>query len=65
MDCVATTKYFFVLNISRRGPQTGFSVHGSITSDVQKAIRLSDIPRLLYIRVDTMAMATNGNPSAK
>ncbi len=65
MNWVATTKCFFVLNISSTGPQSGFSVQGNMTSVVKNAICASEIPMLLYMRVDTVAIATKGSPSAK
>jgi hypothetical protein len=48
-----------------QGPHSGFSVHGHITSVVKKAICESLNPMLLYMSVDTVAIATKGSPSAK
>ena len=64
-NCVATTKYFLVLNISSTGPHSGLSVQGIMTSDVHIAICASPIPMLLYMREATTAIATKGSPSAK
>lgn len=43
---VKTTKNFFVLNISKNGLHSGFNVHGSMISDVQKAMVPSEMPLL-------------------
>jgi hypothetical protein len=53
-----------VLNISRKGPQSGFRVQGSIINEVQKAIRESEMPRFLYIMEQAAARATKGKPMA-
>jgi hypothetical protein len=59
------TKNFFVLYISSRGLQSGFSVQGIMMSDVQKAICASLTPMPLYIRVVTIFSITNGSPIAQ
>jgi hypothetical protein len=65
MISVATTKYFFVLNISRNGLHKGFNVQGSIMREVQKAICAFDTSISENIRTETIERATNGNPIAK
>ena len=62
---VTTTKNFLVRYISRNGLQRNFKVHGSMMTDVQKAICVSDIPKSLNINVDTRFTAMNGSPMAK
>ena len=52
--CVSTTKNFFVLNISRNGPQRNFSVQGIMMSDVHRAICASPIPSPLNINTETI-----------
>ena len=56
--------HFFVLNISKNGPHKGFNVHGSIMSEVQNAILVSDIPKFLYMIALAVDKATKGNPIA-
>lgn len=62
---VRTTKNFFVLYISRNGLHRGFSVHGSMMSEVQKAICASLTPMPLYMSVQTMFRTTKDMPMAK
>ena len=64
-SCVATTKNFFVLKISRKGLQRNLIVHGHMISEVQKAIRASGMPRSLNSTAETMFSTTNGRPMAK
>ena len=59
------TKYFFDLNISNIGLQSGFNVHGNISNPVQSVIWVSEIPMFLYMIADAWAMNTNGKPIAK
>ncbi len=63
--CVATTKNFFVRNISRNGLQRNFMVQGHMMSDVQKAISAFGMSRFLNITAATMLSTTNGSPIAK
>ena len=63
--CVNITKNFLVLYISRSGLQRGFSVHGNMMMDVQKAICASLTSSPLNISVHTMLSTTNGIPMAK
>ena len=63
--CVKTTKYFFVLYISKNGLHKNLNVHGSIMSDVQKVICVSEMPKPLNISTDTMFKTTKGKPIAK
>ena len=63
--CVATTKNFFVLNISKNGLQRNLMVHGNMMTDVHSAIWLSSIPSPLNMSTHTMFSITNGIPIAK
>src|SRR5690606_10865635 len=58
------TKNFFVLYNSKKGPQRGLRVQGSIINDVQKAICASETPRFLYIIELAPERATKGSPIA-
>ena len=64
-SCVATTKNFFVLNISRNGLHRNFNVHGNMITEVHSAILLSSMPSPLNISTHTMFRTTNGSPMAK
>ena len=59
-SCVVTTKNFLVRKISRN-----LIVHGHMISDVQNAIRASEIPISLNMTAETMFSTTNGSPIAK
>lgn len=56
---------FLVRKISRKGLHRNLIVHGHMISDVQNAIRVSDIPRSLNMTAETMFSTTNGSPIAK
>ena len=51
--------------MSTNGLHRGFSVHGSMMSEVQKAICASLTPMPLYMSVQTMFRTTKGMPMAK
>ena len=64
-SCVVTTKNFLVRKISRKGLHRNSIVHGHMISDVQNAIRASEIPISLNMTAETMFSTTNGSPIAK